>query len=222
MKKIILKQAYQFLAALALAGLVWIGARGQDLAGGWLGISTNAWLALAVIFPVLHQFYVAVCWRAELYHGWLTRVLGERAFSAYAAGFMALFLARPLTVLALGLSDQGSFPVPLWLNISLLSIFLVILAYLAYSFVRYFGARRALGEDHFAPEVYREQPFIRKGIFAWSSNAMYTYGFLALWAIGLAFQSRTAFLAAAFNHLFIWAHFFFTEGPDMREIYGKE
>ncbi len=220
--KILSRQGYHLLSAVVLAGLVGIAARVPGLKGSLWGISTPAWLVLALLVPILHQFYVVVCWRGELYYGWLSRLLGEKAFDVWAVGFMALLLARPLTILALGYADRGTLPIPLWLNLPLLAVCLGLFAYLAYSFLRYFKMPRALGVDHFDPEVSRELPLVREGIFAWTPNAMYIFGFLALWAIGLAFQSRAALLAALFNHLFIWAHYYFTEYPDMLEIYGRE
>jgi hypothetical protein len=132
---------------------------------------------------------------------------------------MILFIARPVTVLALGLANQGTFLIPLWLNYLLIVICLGVTGYMGYSFVKYFGVERALGMDHFELNDYRNKPFVREGIFRWSSNAMYTYAFLALWMIGLIFTSRAALLAALFNHLFIWAHYYFTEYPDMKYIY---
>ena len=33
--------------------------------------------------------------------------------------------------------------------------------------------------------------------------------------------SLAALAAAAFNHLYIWVHFYFTELPDIRFIYGE-
>jgi protein-S-isoprenylcysteine O-methyltransferase Ste14 len=132
---------------------------------------------------------------------------------------MILFLARPLTVIALSFANQGTFPIPLWLNVPLIVTCLGVIIYMTYSFLKYFGIERALGMDHFKPEEYRNKPFVREGIFRWSSNAMYTYAFLALWLVGLIFTSSAALLAALFNHLFIWAHYYFTELPDMQYIY---
>jgi hypothetical protein len=43
-----------------------------------------------------------------------------------------------------------------------------------------------------------------------------------LWVIGFAFLSKAVLLAAAFNHLYIWVHFYFTELPDIRHIYGGQ
>lgn len=219
--KILEKQGYHLLSAVLLSVGVWLAAWSMDLSGSLLGLSTATWLALGILLPVVHQFYVVLLWRGELYYSWLSKTLGEKAFPVWAVGFMVLFLTRPVTILALGIADRGSLPIPLGLNIPLISVCTLVCLYMAYSFIKYFGVERALGLDHFKPDLYRELPFVREGIFKWSSNAMYSFAFLALWLIGLAFQSRAALLGALFNHLFIWAHYYFTELPDMRAIYGE-
>ena len=61
---------------------------------------------------------------------------------------------------------------------------------------------------------------VKKGIFRYTSNGMYWFGFLLLWVPGFLFRSEGALLAALFNHLYIWVHFYFTEKPDMDLIYG--
>lgn len=221
MNKILKKQGWHLITAVLLAGGVWLVSREINLTGTVLGLSTRIWLILAVILPVIHQLYVVLLWRGELYYSWLSKAFGEKAFNIWGIGFMLLFLTRPLTILALGIADRGSQPIPPWLNFPLITIGTLICIYMAYSFVKFFGPKRALGMDHFKPELYRNLPFVREGIFKWSSNAMYTYAFLALWLIGLVFESRAALLGALFNHLFIWAHYYFTELPDMRFIYGE-
>lgn len=222
MNRILDKQGWHLIAAALLAAAVWLAAREIDLSGTALGLSTGVWLALAVILPIIHQFYVVLLWRGELYYQWLSSKFGEHAFQVWAVGFMILFLSRPITVLALGIADRGSQPIPLWLNLPLIGLSIFITIYMAYSFIRFFGVKRALGMDHFQPDLYRKLPFVREGIFKWSSNAMYTYAFLALWLIGFVLQSRAALLGALFNHLYIWAHYYFTELPDMRAIYGED
>ncbi|MCK5793505.1 MAG: hypothetical protein KAH12_02280 [Anaerolineales bacterium] len=217
--KILEKQGYHLFSILVLVGGIWLAARGDILEGSFLGLSTRTWLILSVLFPILHQIYVVIFWRGELYYGWLSKTLGERAFTAWAVGFMILFLARPITIFALAIANHGTLAIPVWINIPLIGICLGIVAYMAYSFIKYFDAERALGMDHFKPDEYRELPFVREGIFKWSSNAMYAYAFLALWMIGLIFNSKAALLAALFNHLYIWAHYYFTEHPDMQYIY---
>ena len=51
---------------------------------------------------------------------------------------------------------------------------------------------------------------------------MYTFGFLILWILGLVCLSQAALMAALFNHLYIWVHYYCTELPDIYAIYGKE
>jgi protein-S-isoprenylcysteine O-methyltransferase Ste14 len=64
-------------------------------------------------------------------------------------------------------------------------------------------------------------PFVRQGIFRFTANGMYVYGFLMLWAIGLWWASAAALVVAAFNHAYIWVHYYATELPDIRRIYGR-
>jgi hypothetical protein len=174
------------------------------------------------VLPILHQIYVVIFWRGELYFQWLSNRFGERAFLYWGIGFMILFLSRPVTILALAIANRGTLFFPLWLNIPLCLILLGISIYMAYSFIKFFGVERALGMDHFKPEQFKNKPFVREGIFRWSSNAMYSYAFLALWLIALIFQSKAALLGAMFNHLYIWVHYYFTERPDMDFIYGDQ
>ena len=82
------------------------------------------------------------------------------------------------------LSTTGN---PWFLN-TLGMILAVPAVYLAYSVRRYFGFKRAFGIDHFDPS-YRSRPFVREGIFRFSSNAMYDFGFLWLWLPGLFLQT---------------------------------
>lgn len=81
---------------------------------------------------------------------------------------------------------------------------------------------RAFGLDHFKPEEVKKEPFVKKGIFKYTSNGMYIYGFLFLWIPGLKLQPKGALLVALFNHLYIWVHYYFTELPDMKLIYQDD
>jgi len=220
--KILEKQGYHLLSILVLSGAMWLAAQGDILEGAFLGLSSKTWLILSVLFPILHQIYVVICWRGELYYGWLSKALGERAFTAWAVGFMILFLARPITIIALAAANQGTINMPVWLAWLLSLICLGLGLYLFYSVIKFFGLKRALGMDHFQPDEYRNHPLVKEGIFKWTSNGMYLFGFLLLWVPGLLFMSRAALLAALFNHLYIWAHYYFTEYPDMQYIYREE
>lgn len=81
---------------------------------------------------------------------------------------------------------------------------------------------RAFGLDHFKPEEFKNKSFVKKGIFKYTSNGMYIYGFLILYTPGLILLSKAALLAALFNHLYIWVHYYFTELPDIKLIYQQD
>ena len=44
------------------------------------------------------------------------------------------------------------------------------------------------------PEKFKNIPMVNKGIFKYTSNAMYVYGLLALWIPGTLLQSKAALL----------------------------
>jgi hypothetical protein len=220
--KILDKQAYHFFSLLLLLGGIFWLARDDFLGIGPGGLTTKSWLILSILSPIIHQVYVLICWRGELYYSSLTKIFGKIALHLWAAGFMFLFISRPVLITGLAVVNQGSLVIGFWVRAVLIGVCSALVIYLAYSFIFYFGAKRALGEDHFKPEVYRNMPMVRQGIFRWSSNAMYLFGFLFLWIPGLYFNSRAALVAALFNHLYIWVHYYFTELPDMEFIYlGK-
>jgi hypothetical protein len=66
----------------------------------------------------------------------------------------------------------------------------------------------------------RSVPFVRGGIFRFTANGMYVFGFFLLWVPGLWWASAAALFVALFNHLYIWVHYFATELPDIRRIYN--
>ena len=214
------KQGLHFLLLLALLLPVgWISRTEGFLDGSWLGVSAATWFWLSILFPILHQVWVWICWRMELHYQWLSRSLGPRGFRVYGAGFALLSFARLYTLTATAVANQGSLDV----HRTLLRILALVLAiptlYTFYCVGRYFSYRRALGIDHFDP-AYRTKPFVRQGIFRFTRNGMYTFGLMIVWLPGLIWASKAALLSAAFSHLYIWVHYHCTELPDMRRIYG--
>jgi len=172
------------------------------------------WVAIAV--PVAHQVFVWLAWRLELRSGATLRAVG---FPGYLAVFFSLFAGRFVALVALAWLDRGSLGLPAPMReIATLACALPA-AYTAYSVARYFGLVRAAGADHFEPR-YRQMPLVREGIFRFTRNGMYCYAFLAVWAIAFGFDSAAALVVAAFNHAYIWVHYFATEKPDMRFLYG--
>lgn len=221
LKPLFEKQAQHLVwLALLLAGVAWIARTGEFRQGSFLGISTSTWFWGSIALPVLHQVWVVVCWRSELHFQWLSGTFGDGAFRLYAIGFALWSAGRFLTIIPLAIANQGTVDVDQrWLN-ALAVLIAVPTIYLFYSVARYFGFRRALGIDHF-DHAFRQQAFVRKGIFRFTRNGMYTFGFGAIWLPGLLCASQAALLSAAFSHLYIWVHYFCTELPDMRRIYGE-
>ncbi|RKY18941.1 MAG: hypothetical protein DRQ55_11955 [Planctomycetota bacterium] len=213
----------QGLHALLLAGLlagVAALARGPAFSeGGWGGLSTGAWFGLTIAVPVLHEVYVAFCWRAELHGRHLTRRLGRAAFWLYAALFLSFFAGRAASMAGLALASRDTLDQNLVWRMLLLGLLGAPVLWSLYSVVRHFGVLRALGRDHFDPAV-RALPPVREGAFRYVPNAMYTLSFAAFWMPGLALGSRPALLAAAFTHAYIWVHYWCTEKPDLEFMHG--
>jgi len=189
--------------------------------GEALGISSPGWFRISIALAVLHQTYVWFCWRTQLHCRLFTRLLGRRGFSAYAFLFAVIGCLRGISVIFLAMANQGT------LSANRPALRLLALAALVpgtcllYSVGRYFTFKRALGLDHF-DDYCRQLPLVRKGIFRHFRNGMYLFGFLLFWVPALWFASRAALFAALFNHLYIWVHYFSTELPDMRRIYGDQ
>lgn len=204
----------QVVAAVSLGGLAWWLGRPS---GTWLGWPGSAWMAAAITAPVVHQLVVGLGWRAELFDRWFTRRFGGNALRVFGAAFVPLLALRPVVVLGVAVSDAGSVWEPGAVSFIAATVVGAPAVWTFASVARYFGIRRAVGIDHFDGGF--DEPFVRRGAFAIIPNAMYTLGFLSLWAIAIAAGSRAALAAAAFQHAFIWAHYRWTEAPDMQVIY---
>lgn len=124
------------------------------------------------------------------------------------------------SVIALSISNAAAIEAPPAARIVVAALLAVPSLYLFYSVARYFGFIRAAGADHFDPG-YRSMPLVRDGIFRYSRNSMYVYGLLVLWIPGIIAAAPAAILVAAFQHAYIWVHYYCTELPDMRRIYGN-
>ena len=207
------------LLAPLVAGLAVAGTAEGMRAGTYQGIATPTWYWSAITLPIMHQVYVWFCWRMQLHGGLPTKVLGQRAFPAYAFGFAIIGIARVVVLFLLAISNRDTLGADLTLLRVLAGAAFIPWLYLFYSVARYFGFLRATGQDHF-DEAYRTKPFVRKGIFRYTRNGMYVFGFLVFWIPGLWYASNAALLVALFNHAYIWVHYFATERPDMRRIYG--
>jgi len=193
----------------------------EILEGSFLGIDTKPWFIVSIAMPVVHQVYVLLCWRYQLYDQGLQKIFGKRAFGLYKAGFTILILSRVITIVLLTLSNKETLPLAHPYRYALTALLAIPALYLFFSVKTYFGIDRAFGIDHFNPEKYSHVPFVKQGIFKYCDNGMYLFGFLLLYIPGLLLASKAALLAALFNHLYIWVHYYFTELPDIRAIYRE-
>jgi protein-S-isoprenylcysteine O-methyltransferase Ste14 len=212
----------QWLHAIGLAALAWGVCYATRLsgvtAGSMWGVASQTWLELSCATAVLHQVLVWFCWRTELHAKFMSRTFGANGFKLYAFLFSVIGIARVVFVFILAFANAGTFTFAPVLMKVLAVIMLLPALYLFYSVRRYFGFERAFGIDHF-DESYRTAPIIKQGIFKYTNNGMYVFGFFILWVPGLWLGSQAALVVALFNHLYIWVHFYATEQPDMKRIY---
>ncbi len=178
------------------------------LDGELWGVSTKIWLFSAFVSPIIHQIYALVCWRLELHYQLLSKTFGARGFLFYKIGFAILIISRPITITLLAISNTNTCPINPLVTYLISTLLIIPVIYLFYSIKKYFGVDRAFGIDHFEPEKARILPLVNKGIFKYSSNAMYVFGFLILWIPGIIFKSNAALLVSLFSHIYIWIHFF--------------
>ncbi len=211
---------HALLLLLLLAGMWSVSAYDGVWVGQLWDVATLLWLWLAVGLAIAHQVYVWFCWRTELHTSFLSRTLGSRGFPSYAVGFSLIGIFRVVVVFFVAVSNRGTFPLNIVVSRALAVFILLPALYLFYSVKRYFGFRRAFGIDHF-DEDYRTRQLERRGIFRYTRNGMYIFGFMLLWVPGLWWNSTAALVVALFNHLYIWVHYYATELPDMRHIYGE-
>jgi protein-S-isoprenylcysteine O-methyltransferase Ste14 len=205
--------------ALLLAGIGLVSRHPGVREGSLWGLGSTQWLGLAVAVPVVHQLFVWGVWRAQLVGGWILRRFPRRGFRGYLAVFFLLMAGRVTAIVGLAVANRETVAIPDGTRMGLVLVLGLPAAWLAYSAARYFGFARAAGADHFDPS-YRNRPLVRKGIFRYLRNGMYTAGFLAFWIPGVWFASSGALAAALFAHLYIWVHYLATERPDMEWIYG--
>ena len=221
-KKIFEHQIWHLLALLVLILAIksYVSSNAQILGGLFWNVSTKTWFLLAIAIPAIHQAYVLLVWRFELYQKTFSKRLGvKRAFNLYAVVFSLLFAGRFIAILFLSISNKDT----LYLDPDVAYIVAALITppviYLFYSVKKYFTIERAFGIDHFDKNY--NKPYVKKGIFKYTDNGMYVFGLMVLYLPGLLLLSEAALVVAMFNHLFIWAHYYFTERPDMVEIYGN-
>ena len=214
----------QLLHIVALVVLLFFVRSSFDIPGfekgHFLGVSTSIWVVISISDAVIHQVYVWFCWRAELHGQLLSKWFGSNSFRKYSLLFAILIILRPISIFVLGWANRGTLAINYWAGFLVSLILLFRAVYCMYSVAHYFSFKRAVGIDHFEKK-FQSEPLVRQGIFRWTPNAMYVFGFFTLWIPAFLFQSIAALVVAGFSHIYIWVHFFATEKPDMLRIYGK-
>ena len=109
--------------------------------------------------------------------------------------FTTLFILQPILIFSLAWVDRGNWNVNSLFGYSAATICFIAAAYTMHSVRVHFSFSRAFGIDHFE-ESYRKMPFVRKGAFRISPNAMYVFGFLTLWIPAFLCQSKAALVMA--------------------------
>ena len=222
MKKIFRYQIWHLLfIIISVAAIqIFIADDVNAMSGTLWGISTKIWFWIAIAVPILHQLYVWIIWRLELHQNTFTSRYGiKKAFNLYKIGFAILFVSRLISIIILAVSNKDSLLINSYLIYLLAALITPVVIYLFYSVKEYFTIDRAFGIDHF-DKNYNE-PYVKGGIFRFTENGMYIYGLMILYLPGLLLFSEAALLAALFNHIYIWVHYYCTERPDLKVIYGK-
>ena len=126
-------------------------------------------------------------------------------------------------LLGIGLSfaDYGAWFTPGWTAWVISLIFFIPFIYTIYSVKKYFGFERATGIHHFDSN-YKDIPFERRGIFKWSSNAMYVFALPVFFGFAFSSGSKAMFVYASYSIICIWLHYFCTEKEDYKFIYPNK
>ncbi len=209
-----------FLIIFISAIIIFIANDANALSGTLWGISAKKWFWIAIAVPILHQIYVWIIWRLELYRNTFTSRYGvKKSFKLYKIGFAILFVSRLISIIILAVSNKDSLLINSYFIYLLAALITPVVIYLFYSVKKYFTIDRAFGIDHF-DKNYNES-YVKGGIFRFTENGMYIYGLMILYLPGLLLFSEAALIVALFNHIYIWVHYYCTERPDMKVIYGK-
>jgi len=221
MSKVLKNQGYHLLVFLAIAIVLYVtviqfpeGDRRM-----W-GLSAREATPLSLVFAALHQGWVVFFWRMEYFHGKIHAWFGPAGFTIYRIGFVTFALGRLLLLIPISVATARTASIPSALSAALVVVSTPFILWGLYSVYAYFGVNRAFGADHFDP-AFRGGTLEKRGIFKYIPNSMYTVVLLLLYHPGLYWDSGPGLLAAAAHHALVWTHYFCTEKPDMKEIYGQ-
>jgi len=177
------------------------------------------WVVASAVTAGIHQGAVAVIWRSEIHGCSMTRIFGAKSFMIHGCLFFILLATRLGSIVFASVNSPHTFSVPSILTEFAALCISVLGLWTLWSVFKHFGVKRALGADHFFSE-YKHKKFVRKGVFLYIPNSMYTFGTLLFLIPGLIFRSQIGFACGLFHYLAVWLHYWATELPDMEYIYG--
>ncbi len=223
LRNIFEKQDWYFvlLALLVVSAHAIIDRFNYYFLGEFWGLSTATWLWIGIIAAIIHQLYVMVIWRVQLETQWLTVNLPRLGYLAYLIDYTIMLAARLGAIVLAAAANRGSIFIPddaRWATAFILAIPFI---WLIHSVVKYYSYKRIAGADHFEP-AYRDTSWTRKGIFQYVPRAVYVFGPLGFYIPGIVLTSPASLLLALFNHIYIWIHYYCTELPDIKRIYGPD
>jgi len=95
------------------------------LQGRFCGEHTSTYFIIALIAPILHQVYVVVFWRLELFYRWMSRKFGENGFLIFKLGFAFFFVSRLITIILLAFSNRNSLGISEFVGYALACLFAI-------------------------------------------------------------------------------------------------
>jgi hypothetical protein len=215
------RQGLHLLWLLVLCAGLWLASflPGFRISHAW-NVTVGQAAVVSVALGVLHHLWILVFWRLELRSGAISGKLGGAGFPIFSIGFVILISARFASVVYLALLNGGTLALALFARLLLVGIIGALNVWGMYSVLRYFGIRRAFGLDHFDRSIARKG-LVRAGAYRHMNNVMYLIILPAFCVPGLLWDSLASTLMGVFHWLFVWAHYYCTELPDMTEIYGR-
>jgi hypothetical protein len=215
------RQPLHLVLLLILCGGLWLAALipGMRVTRS-LHVTVGTVMAVSVAIGVLHQLWVLVFWRLELGSSVISRRFGHSGFMLYSVGFAVLITARLASIIYLAPLNRGTLPLSPAFRLAAVAIIALFSLWGMYSVLRYFGARRALGLDHFDPAV-RRKGLVTGGAYRYFGNVMYLIILPVFCVPGLLWGSIASTLLGIFHYAYVWVHYYCTELPDMAMIYGR-
>ena len=135
--KVLDNQFWHFLSLAVLLPILIVIINKNEvdiLYGGLWHVETYIWLIAAILAPIVHQIYVLICWRSELYYQSISKLFGMKTgFKLYKIGFVIFILLRVVTIVILAISNEGTLYINPNLSYSLAAVLTIPVIYLFFS-----------------------------------------------------------------------------------------